>query len=153
MECASRKMESPVIEIRRSALVNYTPAQMFALVNDVEAYPRRFNWCAAATVLELGEGWVIARLDLKLAGLRQSFTTRNTLRPPTRLEMQLVEGPFRHLAGQWEFQSLGERACKIVLALDFDYSGMAAGALKLGFQSLAGRMVDDFCQAAERVYG
>ncbi|HMH66716.1 MAG TPA: type II toxin-antitoxin system RatA family toxin, partial [Pinirhizobacter sp.] len=30
-------------EIRRSALVPYTPAQMFDLVNDVEAYPKRFG--------------------------------------------------------------------------------------------------------------
>jgi ribosome-associated toxin RatA of RatAB toxin-antitoxin module len=29
-----------MIEIRRSALVNYSPAQMFDLVNDVEAYPK-----------------------------------------------------------------------------------------------------------------
>ena len=79
-----------MIEIRRSALVKYSPAQMFDLVNDVEAYPKRFAWCAGAQVLERGEDMVVARLDLKFAGFRQSFTTRNRLDPPRRLEMNLV---------------------------------------------------------------
>ena len=88
-----------MIEIRRSALVKYSPAQMFDLVNDVEAYPKRFAWCAGAQVLERGEDMVVARLDLKFAGFRQSFTTRNRLDAPRRLEMNLVEGPFRSLHG------------------------------------------------------
>jgi ribosome-associated toxin RatA of RatAB toxin-antitoxin module len=143
-----------MIEIRRSALVNYSPAQMFELVNDVEAYPKRFAWCAGADILERGDNMLVARLDLKLAGFRQSFTTRNAVDPPTRLHMSLVDGPFRSLDGVWEFAALGETGCKISFALDFDYAGgLGGGAIKLGFQGLANRMVDDFCREAERVYG
>lgn len=142
-----------MIEIRRSALVGYTPAQMFDLVNDVEAYPKRFSWCAGARVLEREGDALVARLDLKFAGLRQSFTTRNTVEAPRRLHMQLVEGPFRSLDGVWEFVPLGEHGCRISLALDFDYVGLGAGAIKLGFQGLATRMVDDFSREAKRTYG
>ena len=143
-----------MIEIRRSALVNYSPAQMFDLVNDVEAYPKRFPWCAGAEVLERGDDVLVATLDLKFAGFRQSFTTRNAINPPTRLHMSLVDGPFRSLDGVWEFVALGNAGCKISFALDFDYAGrLGSGAIKLGFQGLANRMVDDFCREAERVYG
>jgi ribosome-associated toxin RatA of RatAB toxin-antitoxin module len=143
-----------MIEIRRSALVNYSPAQMFELVNDVEAYPKRFAWCAGADILERGDDVLVARLDLKFAGFRQSFTTRNAVDPPRRLHMSLVDGPFRSLDGLWEFIALGEAGCKISYALDFDYAGrLGGGAIKLGFQGLANRMVDDFCREAERVYG
>jgi ribosome-associated toxin RatA of RatAB toxin-antitoxin module len=145
--------EVAVIEIRRSALVNYTPAQMFDLVNDVEAYPKRFSWCAGAQVLEREGDVLVARLDLKFAGLKQSFTTRNTTEPPQRLHMQLVEGPFRSLDGLWEFIALGERGCKIAFALDFDYVGLGATAIKLGFQGLATKMVEDFSREAARAYG
>lgn len=142
-----------MIEIRRSALVKYSPAQMFDLVNEVEAYPKRFSWCAGAEVLERGENVLVARLDLKFAGLQQSFTTRNTIDPPRSLRMDLVSGPFRALEGVWDFVALGDAGCKIAFALDFDYAGrLGGGALKLGFQGLAGRMVDDFCREAERVY-
>ena len=50
--------------IRRSALVEHSAARMFALVNDIEAYPRRFDWCDSAQVLEADASHVIARLDL-----------------------------------------------------------------------------------------
>jgi ribosome-associated toxin RatA of RatAB toxin-antitoxin module len=143
-----------VIEIRRSALVKYSSAQMFDLVNEVEAYPKRFPWCAGAEILERGNNMLVARLDLKFAGFRQSFTTRNTIDPPRRLQMNLVDGPFRSLDGVWDFTALGDAGSKIAFALDFEYSGrLGGGALKLGFQGLANRMVDDFCREAGRVYG
>ncbi|MBB3228820.1 ribosome-associated toxin RatA of RatAB toxin-antitoxin module [Luteibacter sp. Sphag1AF] len=142
-----------MIEIRRSALVPYTPAQMFDLVNDVEAYPKRFPWCDAAHVIEQNDDVLVARLDLKFAGLRQSFTTRNTPRRPEKLTMKFVEGPFKSLDGVFGFQALGDTGCKVSLALDFEYSGLGGSVLKLGFQALANRMVDDFCDEARRTYG
>lgn len=148
-----------MIEIRRHALVRYTPAEMFDLVNDVEAYPSRFSWCAAAEVVERESDTVlVARLDLRFAGFTQSFTTRNTGDAPRRLHMHLVEGPLKALDGEFTFTALGDQAspsgCRIALALDFDYSGSLAGAaLRLGFQALAGRLVDDFVRAAHKAYG
>ncbi len=143
-----------MIEIRRSAMVKYSPAQMFDLVNEVEAYPKRFPWCVSAAILERGTDVLVARLDLKFAGFHQSFTTRNMVNAPERLQMSLVDGPFRSLEGVWSFSALGDAGCKVAFALDFEYAGRLGGAaLRLGFQGLAGRMVDDFCSEAERVYG
>lgn len=142
-----------MIEIRRSAIVPFTPAQMFDLVNDVEAYPKRFGWCDAAEVLEREDSVLVARLDLKFAGLKQSFTTRNTTDKPHSLAMKFVEGPFRSLDGVFTFQALGDVGCKIALALDFDYAGLGGSVLRMGFQQLANRMVDDFCDEARRQYG
>jgi ribosome-associated toxin RatA of RatAB toxin-antitoxin module len=97
---------------------------------------------------------LVARLDLRFAGLTQSFTTRNTTDAPHRLHMHLVDGPLRSLEGEFTFTALGGDGCKIALALDFEYAGLLAGpALRLGFQGLANRLVDDFCSAAAKVYG
>lgn len=128
---------------------------MFDLVNDVEAYPTRFGWCAVGQILERdGDLALTARLDLRFAGLTQSFTTRNTLERPQRLHIHLVDGPLRALEGDWTFKALGDDGCRIALALDFDYAGLLGGsALRLGFQGLANRMVDDFCIAANKAYG
>lgn len=143
-----------MISIRRSALVRHTPAQMFDLVNDVAAYPSRFAWCAGSEVLEESESAMTARLDLRVAGLTQSFTTRNSLSRPDRIGMNLVDGPFSSLIGDWTFLALGEDGCKIAFALDFDYAGrFAAPALRLGFQTVADRMVDDFVKQARKQHG
>ena len=154
---------------------------MFDLVNDVEAYPRRFNWCAGAQVLAREAEALTARLDLRLGAMTQSFTTRNTLEAPHRITMRLVEGPFRALHGEWTFTALGGApvpsdsslpfsgqvekdnslrpaaatlpvGCKIALALDFDYSGLMSPVLRAGFQKLADRMVDEFCREADRAH-
>jgi ribosome-associated toxin RatA of RatAB toxin-antitoxin module len=138
-----------VIEIRRNAIVRASAQRMFDLVNDVEAYPRRFAWCASAHVLAREPDALVARLELRIAGMTQDFTTRNTLDPPQRIAMQLVEGPFRKLSGVWDFTALGEDGCKVSLALDFDYAGrLMAPVMRAGFEKLADRMVDEFCREA-----
>ncbi len=142
-----------VVHIRRSALVRFSPEQMFDLVNDVEAYPKRFPWCVGAAASRLDEQTIEARLDLRFAGFHQSFTTRNTGQRPHSLHVLLVEGPLRSMEGTWTFTALGSDGCKVALELDFEPSSRLGGlAMKLGFQALASRMVDDFCAEARRAY-
>jgi ribosome-associated toxin RatA of RatAB toxin-antitoxin module len=136
--------------IKRSALVEHSAARMFALVNDIAAYPRRFDWCESAQVLEADDVHVVARLDLGFGALRTWFTTENTLSPPHHIDMQLRDGPFRKLSGRWQFHALDESACKVTLTLEFEpKSRLLAPALALGFQGLADRMVDDFGRIAD----
>lgn len=142
-----------MIHIRRSAIVPYSPQQMFDLVNDVESYPKRFDWCAAAQVRDCERDELTARLQLRLAGMTQTFTTRNALVPGERIAMSLVDGPFRSLSGEWTFTALGDHGCKIAFNLDFEYANrMLAPLVRAGFQKLADRMVGEFSAEAARVY-
>lgn len=143
-----------MIQIRRSAIVRHRPEAMFDLVDDVAAYPTRFTWCPAAQVLERHADGITARLDLRMGGIHQSFTTRNSVSRPARIDMQFVDGPFKTLQGTWSFDPLGEVGCKVALALDFEISNRLLGtALQVGMKSLADRMVDDFCRAADAIHG
>ena len=144
-------MSASVIE--RSALVPYSPAQMFDLVDAVERYPDWFGWCDGVAVRLREPGQLVARLDLKLAGIRQSFTTRNTLDRPGHMELALVDGPFKALGGQWRFVDLSGQGCKVALSLRFEVDNRLLGsAFRLGFTALADRLVDDFCAQARRLY-
>jgi ribosome-associated toxin RatA of RatAB toxin-antitoxin module len=139
--------------IHRQALVRHTPEQMFDLVNDVEAYPQRFSWCSGARVRSHEGNHLVARLDLRFAGLTQHFVTRNTIERPRCIAMHFVEGPFRSLTGEWTFAPLGDDGCKVSLDLDFEISNPLTGlALSFGFQKLADRMVDDFVAEANRAH-
>lgn len=136
--------------IVRTALVEHSAARMFALVNDIAAYPERFEWCHAAELVEQGEERVVARLDLGFAGFHTWFTTENTLSPPHHIEMSLRDGPFKRLQGHWRFHALDESACKVSLSLDFEPQSRLLGpALAIGMQGLADRMVDDFVREAD----
>lgn len=136
-------------QIRRSALVGQPAARMYELVADVARYPARFRWCTASAVHVVDASTVVARLDLRFAGVGASFATRNVHQPTARIDLALVEGPFRSLQGAWTFDALGEAGCRIGLQLDFEFAGrVVGGALASGFQGLADRMVDEFVRVA-----
>ena len=140
--------------ILRSALVEHSASRMFALVNDIPAYPRRFDLCRQAQLLEQTEGRLLARLDLGVGGFHTWFTTENLLSPPHHIDMALRDGPFRRLQGRWEFHALDESACKVSLQLDFEPQNRLLGpALQLGMQGLTDRMVDDFVREADKGNG
>jgi len=137
--------------IVRQALVPRSAGHMFDLVNEVEAYPRLFSWCPQAAVLERDPESLVARLGVTVGGMGTTFTTRNHFVPAQHIRMQMIDGPFRRLGGEWTFQALGEHGAKVALALDFEFAGALVGsALALGFQTLADRMVDDFVRVALR---
>jgi len=92
--------------IARSAIVEHSAGEMFALVDDIESYPRFLPWCRAAKVEERTAGEVQATLSVGMRGLNQIFSTRNELRAPEAMDMRLVKGPFRHFAAAWRFKPL-----------------------------------------------
>src|SRR6202047_5447969 len=93
--------------VERSALVTYTAAQMFALVNDVARYPEFLPWCVGARVEDVAAGERIATLKVARGVLQTEFTTRNTLQQDAQIHMQLMHGPFRDLTGEWRFELIG----------------------------------------------
>jgi ribosome-associated toxin RatA of RatAB toxin-antitoxin module len=140
-------------KIDRSALVFHTTQQMFDVVNDVQFYPDFLPWCAASDVRSHSEHEMVACLYLAKAGLKYSFTTRNTLVSPTKIEFELVQGPFKHLVGQWQFAPLDETACKVNLSLNFEFSNKVASfAMEKVFTQVANTMVEAFVQRASEVY-
>lgn len=140
--------------VNKSALVPYSAGEMFALVNDVAAYPEFLPWCGSAQVLAASEDEVKARVEIAYGSVRKAFTTHNRLQKDKMIEMRLLEGPFRHLEGYWRFDVLGERACKVSLDLDFEFSGRLVGmALGPVFNQIANSLVDAFSKRAVEVYG
>ncbi len=145
---------SMITEINRSALLLYPAQSMFALVNDIESYPKFMHGCVGAEVLSSSEDCVEARLHLARAGIRQSFTTRNRIVAPAHITMELVEGPFEAFEGRWGFDSLRDDACKVSLHLAFRMSNsLASRAARKLFETMANNLVDALCRRARDVYG
>jgi len=145
-------------EIQRSALVPYTPAQMFALVDDIERYADFLPWVASAQVLERTERERVGRLQMARGGLREQFTTRNLVTPPERLEMRLLDGPFRVLEGVWRFDSIGERhaprGTRVELAMRFEFKSRVTDLLLASkFAASCDALVDAFAKRAREIYG
>jgi len=78
------------MKITRSALVIYSAMDMYKLVEDVPLYPQFLSWCTATLVHEQSSDFQKASLTVVVAGIRQSFTTLNTLVSGERVEMKLL---------------------------------------------------------------
>jgi ribosome-associated toxin RatA of RatAB toxin-antitoxin module len=142
------------MEIRRSALVLHPAMDMFRLVQDVPAYPDFLGWCVSSQVREQTPEYQVATLVVKVSGVTQSFTTHNRFVPGERLTLSLVDGPFRHLAGEWLFEPLGSEGSKVTLVLSFDFSSkVLSSAFRRGFTHIADRLVSEFSQRADVIYG
>lgn len=126
---------------------------MFALVNDIERYPEFMPGCIGSEILAKGEGWLEAKLRLSRMGIEQSFATHNTLEAPHSMAMTLKEGPFKSMRGEWKFQALNEKACKIEFWLEIEFpNAILALTLPKFFEQNASEQVDAVCQRAKILY-
>jgi len=143
-----------VPDVSHSVLVEFTPGQMFSLVDTVEDYPKFLPWCGGTTLLQRDQDTTRATILINYHGIRQSFTTENVKHAPAEMLIRLVEGPFRKLDGSWRFADLAGRGCKIEFTLRYEFAGRVleklAGPV---FQHIASTLVDAFVKRAEQVYG
>jgi ribosome-associated toxin RatA of RatAB toxin-antitoxin module len=139
--------------VERSALVTYSAAQMFALVNDVARYPEFLPWCTDARVEDGAAGERIATLKVARGVLRTEFTTRNTLRQDEQIQMKLLHGPFRDLQGEWRFEPIGSRGSRVHFRVEFEFKNrVTATAFNAVFEAMCGTIIDAFVQRAQTVY-
>ncbi|MBM3357951.1 MAG: type II toxin-antitoxin system RatA family toxin [Betaproteobacteria bacterium] len=143
-----------MVEIKRSVLVGYSPAQMYALVDRVEDYPRFLPWCGGATVIHRDAHTTRATILIDYHGIKHGFTTENAKREPEEMKIRLIEGPFRRLDGDWRFIELGESGCRIEFSLHYEFASRLLEKL-VGpvFSHIANTLVDAFVRRAEQVYG
>lgn len=149
--------------VKKSVLLWYSPREMYELVTAVEDYPSFLPWCERAEVLQRDEAGVTARLSLAKGGVHHTFTTRNLHKPDAEVQVNLVDGPFSHLAGTWQFLPIGRagadagdapRACRIAFDLSYAFSSRALEAVVSPvFDRIADTFVDSFVQRAEAVHG
>ncbi len=140
--------------VHKSALLPYTAAQMFALVDDIKRYPEFLPWCRSTREWERSEDEVRASIELAKGAIHKTFTTHNRMQKDKMIEMRLVEGPFHHLEGFWRFEPLGDEACKVTLDMEYEFSNallkMTVGPV---FNQITNTLMDAFCRRAVEIYG
>jgi len=137
--------------VEKAVLVPQSAERMASLVEDVRAYPGFLPWCGGTALREDHGDVTVASVTIQYRGIRQTFTTRNT-RSPGRLDIALVDGPFRRLEGHWQFIQLGEDGCKVALVLEYEFASRLLERL-IGpvFAGIADSLVDAFVSRAEQL--
>lgn len=140
-------------QLSKSAIVPYSCAQMYQLVNQINDYPKFLNWCSSACILKQTTEQITASVEINKAGLKQSFTTINTLTPNQRIDMQLKEGVFKQLTGAWVFTQLSDSACKIEFNLRFSFASKIVDmSIAPIFTRIANAQLEAFVSRAKSIY-
>lgn len=139
--------------IRKQEIVPYSCSQMYDLVNAVACYHEFVPWCQASTVVARDDNELVGKLTFAKAGLQKSFTTRNNLKPYESIAVNLVDGPFSHLCGIWEFKPQ-TKGCEVILDLSFAFNNsLLSWMFEPLFLQVANQLVQVFCGRASMVYG
>lgn len=140
-------------KIERSAILPHSAEALYAIVEDIESYPRFLPWCRGTRVERTQTG-TRAELRIGMRGVQQSFTTQNENHPGRAIDMQLVDGPFRSFAAAWRFHPLRADACRVEFRMEYEFaSRVLARLLEPVFENIANTMVDAFSRRAEALHG
>lgn len=140
-------------QVQKTVLINHSASRMFALVDDVKKYPEFLPWCGGVDLIKQDEASTIATLHIAYHGLHQKFTTENHKTEPNLMEIQLKDGPFKHLEGVWRFIELSDEACKIEFRLNYEFAnGFLEKIIAPVFNHIANTFVDGFVHRADVVY-
>lgn len=137
--------------------VAYPPERMFALVADLESYPRFVPNCKSMEVQpERGAAGDVryAKMVLSFGPITQGYTSRVVLDPDKRtIDARASDGPFSHLVSQWRFEPEGQGTC-VSFDIDFKISNpLVAAVAEPAFAAKQTEIMDAFVSEASRRYG
>ncbi|HEY5082735.1 MAG TPA: SRPBCC family protein [Bauldia sp.] len=139
--------------------VTHSAEEMFALVANIEDYPKFVPLCQALVVRghskEGDREIVVADMTVAYGPVRETFTTRVTLyRPGHTIAASYLDGPFRHLDSSWSFVSTGEKSCTVHFAIDYEFRSRSLGLLMGSvFDTAFRKFAGAFEARADAVYG
>lgn len=134
--------------------VPYTPEQMFALVADVESYPRFLPWCIATRIKARDGDTFTADLVAAFGAFREQFTSRVLLnRPAMGITVDYLDGPFQHLTNCWRFEAV-DGGSMVHFDIDFAFKSKTLETLISGvFTRAVVKMASSFDARAHVLYG
>lgn len=137
----------------------YSAKEMYALIADVEAYPKFLPWCAACRIRgrkpEGSTEVVDADLIISFKVFRERFGSRVTLLPDdSKINVSYLDGPFRYLVNNWSFDPVSDTECEVSFFVDFEFKSKTLSALiGVVFQEAMRRVVRAFEERAAALYG
>ena len=137
-----------------SVRVDFTPTQMYDLVNDVRSYPNYIPLCSQTRLISETPERLRATITLAKGKLKLTFTTENEMDAGRSIRMRLIDGPFKRINGIWRFEPSGEKGCQPSFRLDYEFANALVGLAFSAFvKEVSETMVDAFCRQAAIKYG
>lgn len=145
----------PSYAVRR--VLDVPPGRLFDLVADVERYPEFVPWWVAARITgREGDAYCTDQV-VRVALLRQRFSTRTVLCPPKRIDVTSADRAFRSLHIAWSFEPTPQGGCEVGLTMTIELRSRVAQEMAAAlFAGAPARLVAAFearARQADRTSG
>lgn len=132
----------------------FSADQMYDLVTDVRRYAEFLPWVAAVRVRSDSDQEMMADLVVGFKALKETFSSRVLKTPKSKVVVEYLDGPMRHLHNQWLFEDVDTGGCIVDFTVDFAFQNRVFEAIAGQYFSTAIRkMTDAFVVRAEQLYG
>ena len=144
---------------KETKVVDFTDIQMFDLVADIENYQLFLPWCNNSRIIEStkidsDKDYVLADLEIGYKNLVYIYRSAVSLdRKNLLIEVEFVNGPFKHLINKWSFKKINDNQCEIYFFIDFELNvGFFNFLISKFFDKAFIKMVSSFENRANQVY-
>lgn len=144
----------------------HSPAQLYAMVLDIERYPEFLPWCRAARIVERSDDSFVGELVVSFHGVTEKYSSRvrgiegragdgsSSTTDEYCIDVTLVRGPFKHLSNRWRFVPRENGGSVVHFDVDFAFTSVILEKLigKL-FTKAVEKMSASFAVRADALYG
>ena len=129
--------------------INIDISTIFNLINDVENYPNYLPWCTSTKVDRKSESLLIGKIFISKSFIKWNFSTKNKIEKNKSIRLELVDGPFDSLDGQWLFSTIDEHNTKVSLEISYKFkSSIIELSIEPIFTSIMNSILESFIQEA-----
>jgi coenzyme Q-binding protein COQ10 len=109
----------PIVQVTET--VRGDARNVYALIQDMESYPRFMENLNSVRVLERGDNWTITAWDTTLNGMRFRWQEHDEFDPENgRIAYRQVAGDLQKFQGAWIVEQQGD-VSKVTLLVDFEF--------------------------------
>ena len=140
--------------------VAHSADEMFALVANIEDYPKFLPLCEALKIMRReeeagGKDVLVATMTVGYGMIHESFTTRVHLdRSARTILVEYLDGPFNFLENRWHFEPTGASGCAVRFYIAYAFRSRLFERLVGGlFAKAVERYASAFEARADAIYG
>jgi len=133
--------------------LNFSAAQLFDLVADVERYPKFMPWVTASRVRHRRDNVMFVEMTVSAGPLRRQFSTVGVLHRPQRIDITSADPIFDRFEQHWLFEPARDDGTDVDYRVDVALrSRILQALLGASFADQAARTMTAFTRRAQQLY-
>ena len=106
------------------SVVSCSPDSLFAVILDIESYPKFVPGWHAAHIRSQEKDRLIVEQQLGIGPVYWTFTSSAFYRKPEQVIIRSHDGPFKKLEINWKLANAGENRCSVELHIHAEFSAL-----------------------------